>query len=249
MDRPLISAKNISLSVPVFQANSFGFRGSFFKIISGAYANHSRREERQLLKNINFELMAGQKLGIIGKNGAGKTTLLRVLCGIYQQSSGDLEIHGKIHGLFSVSLGMNNRATGIENVYLRGLQMGLSIKMIRELLPGVIEFADIGDSINDTFDTYSAGMRLRLSTAISTMIKPEILIMDEWIGAGDDEFKKKLRERMHEIVDGSKGLVIATHSRGLMKRLCTHGIVLRNGESPFFGEINDAFEYYDSTLS
>jgi len=123
--------------------------------------------------------------------------------------------------------------------------MGLSIDRIKSVLPEVIEFADIGPSINDTFDTYSTGMRLRLAVAISTMIKPELLVLDEWIGAGDQDFRKKVRNRMNEIVDKSKGMVIATHTRGLMQSLCTHGLVLDKGHMKYYGKIDDALHFYD----
>jgi len=249
MTKPLIIAKQLSLHVPVFQAPEQNMSKNVMQLMRGLYTNQTRRESRQLLKDINFELYPGQRLGVIGRNGAGKTTLLRVLCGIYQHTGGTLNVRGKIHGLFTVRLGINPRATGIENIYLRGLQMGLSIDDIKTMLPEVIEFADIGSSINDTFDTYSAGMRLRLAVAISTMISPELLVLDEWIGAGDQEFKKKIRKRMNQIVDKSKGMVIATHSRGLMKNLCTHGLVIDKGNMAYLGQIDDALNFYDELKS
>jgi len=245
MAKPLIIAKHLSLHVPVFKAPEQKISKNVTQLMRGLYANQTRRESRQLLRGINFELHPGERIGVIGRNGAGKTTLLRVLCGIYQHTGGALRVRGKIHGLFTVSLGINPRATGVENIYLRGLQMGLSIDQIKSMLPEVIEFADIGASINDTFDTYSTGMRLRLAVAISTMITPELLVLDEWIGAGDQEFRKKIKMRMHQIVDKSKGMVIATHTRGLMKNLCTHGLVMDKGKMVYYGPIDDALHFYD----
>jgi len=248
MDDTIINAENLYLHVPVFKPSERKLKVNFLSLIANVYGNKYTRDVKTLLSDVSFQMHKGDRLGVIGLNGAGKTTLLRTLSGVYKPSSGKLDIIGKTHSLIDVQLGMNVEATGIENVYLRGLQMGLSLKEVSEMLPGVLEFAGIGDAVNNVFLTYSTGMQLRLAIAISTMIAPEILIMDEWIGAGDEEFSQKLHQRMMTLIEGSFGLVIATHNAQLMKSLCSTGLVMHEGKSVFFGEITEALAYYDREI-
>jgi len=136
--------------------------------------------------------------------------------------------------------------TGVENIYLRGMQMGLSMDAIRELVPAVIEFSELEDHIHKPIATYSTGMMLRLAFAVSTMIQPDILLLDEWIGAGDTIFKEKAEKRMNDIVTYSNGLIIATHNDNLMKRICNKGLVMFKGEAVFSGAIDDCLKFYHS---
>lgn len=181
-------------------------------------------------------------------NGAGKSTLLRVLAGIYQPSSGRLVVSGSAKGLFDVSLGVIPEATGLENIYMRGLQMGLSMKQIKELVPEIVEFSELQEAINNPLNSFSAGMRIRLAFSISTMIEPDILLLDEWIGAGDANFRAKVKSRMEKLVEKSRELVLATHNTGLMKGLCTHGMVLDKGKMVYSGKLVDALEFYNTEI-
>lgn len=214
------------------------------RILSDFYLSRNQRSFATLLDGITLTLGPGQRLGLIGSNGAGKSTLLRVLAGIYTPSSGKLKVNGTAKGLFDISLGMHPEATGLENIYMRGLQMGLGLKRIRELIPSVMEFSELGEHIEKPLATYSTGMRLRLAISISTMIEPDILLLDEWIGAGDARFNEKVKERMMGLVEGSRGLLLATHNVGLMKSLCTHGLVLDKGKVMFAGEVDEALDFY-----
>lgn len=244
----LVSAKDIGLVVPVFKPSERKFGTNPIRLVSDFYSNKSTRQVKTLLSNISFDLKKGERLGIIGKNGAGKTTLLRTICGVYRPTSGHFEINGESQGVFNVQLGMNPQATGLENIYLRGLQMGLKLGDIKTRVPDVIDFSGIGEAINDIFANYSTGMRLRLSMAISTMVKPEILVMDEWIGSGDEDFRQKINDRMNMLIEGSSGLVIATHSGPLMRNLCSKGLVLVEGRSEFYGSVDDALHYYKTKV-
>jgi ABC-type polysaccharide/polyol phosphate transport system ATPase subunit len=240
----LISTEKLTLRVPVIKPHDRKLMANPSRILSDLYLSRNQRSFATLLDGVSFELRAGQRLGLIGHNGAGKSTLLRVLAGIYQPSSGKLIINGTTKGLFDISMGMQQQATGLENIYLRGFQMGLGLSQIRDLIPEVIEFAELGHDIEKPLATYSAGMGLRLAVAISTMIEPDILLLDEWIGAGDAEFAKKVKNRMMGLVEQSRGLVLATHNIDLMKGLCTHGMVLDNGHVQFIGEVEEALAWY-----
>lgn len=243
MTKTIIKIREAGLKVPAMTA-SFG--GGGLSNLRNMYALGNQHYGKALLKNIDFELQAGDKLGILGKNGAGKTTLLRLVGGVYKPTSGTVEIFGKAHGIFDVRLGMSDQATGYENIILRGLQFGLSVKEIKKLMPEVIEFAELKEgAMNERLASYSTGMQLRLSMATSLMISPEILIMDEWIGAGDAGFQTKLKLRLDQMIDMSKCLLLATHAKHLLRTICNKGLVLLDGEQAFFGDIDSAIEFYE----
>ncbi len=241
---PLISALGVSLDVPVITPAERSILINPRQLLIDLYLSRTQRGVATLLNDISFNLEPGERLGIIGRNGAGKSTLLRLLAGIYTPSKGTLSVHGTAKGLFDISLGLSPEATGLENIYIRGLQMGLTIKDIKELIPSVLDFSELGDDIKKPLATYSTGMRLRLAIAVSTMIEPDILLLDEWIGAGDAQFNVKVKQRMMGLIERSRGLVIATHNTALMKSLCTHGLVLDKGRVAFVGDIGEALAFY-----
>lgn len=241
---PLIDARELTLHVPVITPADRSLLANPLRLITDLYLSRTRRGIATLLDGVSFTLSPGERLGLIGPNGAGKSTLLRVIAGIYTPSSGRLTVNGTAKGLFDISLGMHQEATGLENIYLRGLQMGLSLKDIRALVPEVVAFSELEGAIETPLATYSTGMRLRLAIAVSTMIEPDILLLDEWIGAGDARFNAKVRARMMHLVEGSRGLVIATHNTELMRSLCTHGLVLEKGRVVFSGEVGAALSAY-----
>lgn len=243
----LIEVKNLDLIVPVFHAADRQLMLNPTRFFSDLYFSRTQRGMTTLLHDISFKLGAGERLGVVGANGAGKSTLLRVIAGIYKPTSGQLAISGTTKGLFDISLGMHPEATGLENIYMRGLHMGLSLSEIRSLVKEVVGFAELEDHIDKPLSTYSTGMRLRLAFSISTMIEPDILLLDEWIGAGDVHFSKKIKARMDGLVEQSRGLVLATHNAGLMKRLCTKALVLDKGQVTFEGEIEDALDFHNTT--
>ncbi len=245
----LIKAQSIGVHIPTYLPGERRLLSHPRELISKLYFSHTSRDMKTVLKGISFELLAGQRLGLIGENGAGKSTLLRVLSGVYRPAEGQLTVNGATQGLFHISLGMDMEGTGLENIYLRGLQMGLKMPDIRSMVEGVVEFSDIGEAINRPVGTYSTGMLLRLAFAISTMIKPDILLLDEWIGAGDARFRTKAEFRMNALVDKSRGLVIATHNETLMKNVCTHGLVLGKGRQLFYGAVDEALKFYRQELA
>jgi ABC-type polysaccharide/polyol phosphate transport system ATPase subunit len=244
MPQPLIEAKNLTLQVPVFRPDDRQLLSNPTKFLTDLYFSRTRRGIATLLDDISFTLLPGMRLGLIGANGAGKSTLLRVLAGIYAPTTGRLTVNGTANGLFDISLGMNQEATGLENIYMRGLQIGLKLREIKALVPEVVAFTELEDDIEKPFNTYSTGMRLRLAVSISTMIEPDILLLDEWIGAGDARFQEKVKARMNSLIEKSRGLILATHSVGLMTSLCTHGLVLSKGKRLFFGDLDKALACY-----
>ncbi|WP_258592524.1 ABC transporter ATP-binding protein [Mesorhizobium sp. AR07] len=188
----------------------------------------------QALDDVSFELKAGDRLGLVGPNGSGKTTLLKVLYGIYQPSGGMISIAGKVDALFNISIGFRPEATGRRNIVLRGLISGWTAAEIEEKVEEIIDFSELGDFIDLPFKAYSQGMAARLAFAAATALEPEILLMDEWIGAGDASFQEKAKRRMDELAEKAGIIVLASHDDKLIQRVCTKKLTLRSGRVESF---------------
>lgn len=245
----LIKATDVALDVPVFHPEDRSMMINPARFIADLYLARTHRGISTLLKDINLEIRPGERIGILGANGAGKSTLMRLLAGIYAPTRGTLEQHGTVKGLFDISLGMNPEATGLENVYMRGLQMGMSMAEIKEMIPDILEFSELEHAIEKPLNTYSTGMRLRLAVSISTTITPDVLLLDEWIGTGDVAFRDRLHDRMQRIISDSKALVLATHNTGLMKTFCTRGIVMQEGRIHLAADLPDAIKCYQELVA
>lgn len=185
----------------------------------------------QALDGVSFELKAGDRLGLVGPNGAGKTTLLKVLYGIYEPSRGTVAIEGKVDALFNINIGFRREATGRRNIVLRGLINGWSEAEIEEKMEDIIAFSELGDFIDLPFKAYSQGMAARLAFSVATALDPEILLMDEWIGAGDASFQEKAKRRMDELAEKAGIIVLASHNENLVESVCTKMMTLKNGRA------------------
>ncbi|TWG91591.1 lipopolysaccharide transport system ATP-binding protein [Mesorhizobium sp. J18] len=197
------------------------------------------------IDGISFSLSAGDRLAVIGANGAGKTTLLKVLYGIFEPTSGSVEIQGRVDALFNINLGFRREATGRRNIELRGLINGWSKAEIDERMDEIIAFSELGEFIDMPFKLYSQGMGARLAFATATSFRPEILLMDEWIGAGDLNFQKKAKERMQTMVEAAGIIVLASHNPAILRATCSHGLVMERGKALFFGPLEDALAHYE----
>jgi ABC-type polysaccharide/polyol phosphate transport system ATPase subunit len=215
--------------------------------IGGIFSSGERQKKPSIiaLNNVSLNLEAGDRVALIGHNGAGKTTLLRVLAGIYEPSRGWARIDGRISPIFDVRLGMDKEATGYENIALRGLLLGMTRPEIEASMEDIASFSELGPFLHMPLHTYSTGMALRLAFAISTSIEPEILLLDEWIGAGDKRFIEKAQERLLNLIGHSNILVVASHRLKLVRELCNKAVLLERGSIKKFGpaeEILDAYE-------
>jgi len=182
------------------------------------------------LKKINLTLNKGDRLGLIGNNGSGKTTLLKVIGGIYQPSQGKIIVKEKPLSLFDISMGLNSDATGVENIYIMGYLRGLSKFDIQKRINDIIEFAEIEKFSNLPCNTYSAGMKIRLATAIALNLEPRLLLIDEFFGAGDKEFLEKSRIALVKKIEKIDTLIFASHNEELVNNICNRLIKLENGE-------------------
>lgn len=218
IDFPIYNAKNRSLKNTVMQAATGG-RVSF-----GAEGTVIRS-----LEDVSFEIHEGERVGLIGHNGAGKSTLLRALSNVYVPTSGSAEIVGEIGSLVDIGLGIDGEATGRENIFIRGALLGLRRAEIEKRFDEIVEFSELGEFINMPVRTYSSGMHLRLAFAVATIIRPEILLMDEWLSVGDAAFNDKAEKRLNDLVQSSRILVIASHSRALIEKTCNRAMWFEHG--------------------
>ncbi|MDQ3525969.1 MAG: ABC transporter ATP-binding protein [Chloroflexota bacterium] len=243
-----LRAERLCLDVPIFlqrEREAKGWGAIFF----GAAFDPPKRRMVRLLDELSFEVNEGDRLAILGRNGAGKSTLLRVLNQVYQPTSGSLEVQGSCQALLNMSLGFNGEATVRENIFLRGIAMGLKSSFLRHQIDPILEFSGLHEKATHRLRTLSTGQRMRLGFAISTSVQHDIILMDEWVGAGDSEFMAKATERMLSRVGGSKIVALASHSVGLLRDICNKGIVLEKGRLMHCGDIASALKCYHDMLA
>lgn len=234
------------VEIPIFNASSRSLKNRLLHMATGGKLNPSQSGYVvvRALEGLNFTLSDGDHVGLVGHNGAGKSTLLRVLSGVYHPTHGRVVSQGHAASLIDVSLGIDHEATGRENIFLRGALLGLSKKEVAAKLDEIIEFSELGDFIDMPVRTYSSGMHLRLAFSVSTVIRPEILLMDEWLSVGDENFKHKAEVRLAELVEATKILVIASHSRDLIMRTCNRVLWLEHGIIKMDGRPDDVCAAY-----
>tara|TARA_B110000881_G_scaffold213488_1_gene224545 strand:+ start:172 stop:894 length:723 start_codon:yes stop_codon:yes gene_type:complete len=197
---------------------------------------------------ITLDLYQGEVLGVIGRNGSGKSTMVRMMAGVFPPDSGEIEYSGSISLLAGVGVGFNNLFTGLENTYLYGSLMGWSRKKIDGMLDDIIDFSELDNHFYRSFRTYSSGMKARLGISVATAFTPDILIIDEVLGVGDQSFKEKSQKRVREMIDKSGTVVIISHSAGLMTKLCDRIALMHEGKIVFVGDPTEAFIKYKDIL-
>lgn len=234
-----ITAKEIVVEFPVFEANGRSLKSALLKTATGGIlsVNESKRIVVKALNKLTFEMVEGDRIGLVGHNGSGKSTLLRVLSGAYEPVSGSLEIDGRVASMLNVWLGMNSDATGYENIFMRATVMGLRPKQIAAMVDDICAFADLGDYIYMPLRTYSSGMQMRLAFAVSTSISADIILMDEWLSAGDANFSEKSQARLQRMLDNAKIFVVASHDEGLIRRTCNKVMRLEHGNMVEFAKL------------
>lgn len=197
------------------------------------------------LNGININLTAGDRLALIGANGAGKTTLLKLLSGIYFPTAGSVVRQGSVSSIFSLGLGFDSDASGIDNIYLSLLLSGFARSRIEDMVDDIIDFAELREFIHLPIRTYSSGMLMRLSFAVGTSMVPDILIIDEVFGAGDKDFYQKSLKRMEGLFKQSGILVFASHNDLLLTQYCNQAVLLEKGIVIFKGAVSDVLRFRD----
>ena len=204
--------------------------------------------EHYALRNITFDVKKGESIGIIGKNGSGKSTLLKIITGVLTQSQGSIEVNGKIAALLELGAGFNPEYTGIENIYLNGTMMGYTKEEMEKRVNPIVEFADIGEFINQPVKTYSSGMFARLAFAVAINVEPEILIVDEALSVGDTRFQIKCIDKMKELKENDTTILFVSHATEQVKRFCNRAVWINNGEMMDIGESSEIIDKYESYM-
>ena len=227
-----IILKNVIADFPVYGTQPSLRNALFGRVVGGVLRRQSAAGKRvvvRALDNVSLTVNHGDQLGIIGHNGAGKSTMLRVFAGIYQPSAGAISIEGRVSPLFNTSPGLDLDDTGYENIVTCGLLLGMSRDEIERKLPEIEAFSELSDYLALPARTYSTGMLVRLGFAIATAIDPEILLLDEELGAGDARFAMRAAKRVEALIERSSIVVLASQSEDLIRRICNRAILLDHG--------------------
>lgn len=243
-----IVVENLSVAFPLSVSRPQSLRSELTKQLSrigGRVVGDDSHGSVLALSDVSFTLKPGDRLGLIGPNGSGKTTLIRTLAGVYDPSSGTRRADGVILPMFDIGLGFDDEGTGYENIYIRGLIMGLTRAEISKRIDEIADFSGLGEYLNMPIRTYSAGMSLRLMFAIATSLEGDIILMDEWLTVGDAEFRKKANARLRRVTEQSGILVLASHDTNLLRETCNLGMYLANGRMLHFGKVDDVIRAVD----
>ncbi|GAA4999753.1 ABC transporter ATP-binding protein [Pseudoluteimonas lycopersici] len=242
-----LEASNLTIDFPVRKGpkDPFDFDSANIET-GGTILAIDGKPHVRALDDISFALGAGDRLGLVGHNGSGKSTLLRALCGIYHPSHGEVRSDHPVSGIFNVQLGFRIEASGYRNILLKGLVAGRSRPEIEAAVPGIAEFAGLGPYLHMPMHTYSQGMAMRLAFAITTAFANHILVMDEWIGAGDANFQNKVVERMDSFFESADICVIASHNNRLLRQMTNQCLWLDGGKARALGPTADVLDAYEA---
>jgi ABC-2 type transport system ATP-binding protein len=239
-----ITTKDACVDFPIFDAKSRSLKKTVMGLVGGNIASDARVPVIEALRDVTLHLEHGARVGLVGHNGAGKSTLLRLLSGIYEPTRGLAEIHGRVAPVFDLGVGMDPEISGLDNILIRGLFLGMTRKQMEARVDDIAEFTELGDFLRMPLRTYSTGMRVRLALGVVTSIDPEILLLDEGIGAVDAAFLEKSKKRLAELVERSGLLVFASHSDEFLRDLCNTGIWMEHGRIRMQGELEEVLSAY-----
>lgn len=230
-----ITLNSATVDYPPANMQQAGLASLFSRQVNNGY---------RALSEINLHISQGERVGLIGLNGAGKSTLLKVMANIYHPTSGSCQVNGRVCPLFELATGFEMDMSGWANIQIRAKLLGMSSQEIKEKMPEIAAFTELGDFLNYPVRAYSAGMFIRLAFATSTAITPEILLLDEVVGAGDISFTKKASQRMESFMEKGQILVLATHSPDLLERFCERTIWLSKGRVMMDGPTQEVWREY-----
>jgi ABC-type polysaccharide/polyol phosphate transport system ATPase subunit len=248
---PSIRIKDVCVDLPIYNSRGRSLKSALLAQAVGGGVADDRDQSVVVIRaldHVTLHLEHGARVALIGANGAGKTTLLRVMGKIYPPTGGVAEVAGRIGCLTDLNVGLDAEATGYENIRMRGVLLGLNSQEIAKLMPDVAEFTELGDYLKLPIRCYSQGMMLRLAFGISTAIKPEIILLDEVIGAGDQAFAAKARKRLQGLIDAASILVLASHNPNIIAENCSSAIWLSHGRVIEHGPMAETLDRYAKGL-
>ena len=238
----VIEVENVSMDFYRRDEKVDNLKEFFFRFLRGKL---ERRKER-ILDNISFELKKGESIALIGHNGAGKSTLLKIISNIIEPTEGEVRTHGVIAPLLNLGAGFDYEASGKENVYLNGAILGYSKKDLERKYKQIVEFSELGDHMNVPLKNYSSGMVARLGFAIAIDVEPQILLVDEILSVGDENFRRKCADKIDELRQDGVSFVIVSHNMDQVKRLCQKALWIENSHVMGYGEVNDICAQYSA---
>ncbi len=231
----------VTLDYTIYSVRAQSLRNLAMNMAVGGklYRNQGDVTVMRAVSNIHIDAEEGDRIALVGHNGSGKTTLLRVIAGIYAPTQGVVDVKGSMTSMLALGAGMDLDATGLQNIKKMGAMRMIPKKVIEQRIDAIAEFSELGHFLQLPVKTYSSGMVMRLMFSVATEFDADILVMDEWLSAGDASFVAKATERMETFVNRAKILIIGTHSFGLVKRVCNKVLVLENGASVFYGPVDE----------
>ena len=239
MAEPIISFKNVSKTYILYKNDQARFKALFFK--------PKNPKTNKALNNVNLTINRGESVGIVGDNGAGKSTLLKMITGVAFPDEGEVVVDGKVAALLELTAGFSMEMTGRENIYLKGYILGLEDAYIKQIEEKIIEFAELGDYIDQPVRTYPSGMKMRLGFAINVNIEPDVLVVDEALSVGDATFKKKCKTKINEIIGAGTTVLYVSHNPNSVKEICQRAIFLKKGTVIFDGPTEETLKVYEES--
>lgn len=240
MQNEAIIVNNLSKTYPLYQREWEKYVDFLFP---GTYSR-----QFAALQDVSFTAMKGQSIGLLGMNGSGKSTLANIIAGISAPTSGEIQVNGEV-GMTSVSGGLNMLLTGEENIVQKCLLLGMTNKEIKERMPQIIEFSELGTFIKQQAKTYSSGMRAKLAFALSVNIDPDIIVIDEALSVGDPTFTEKCLQKMKEFRDKGTTIIFVSHALPQVRDFCDHALWLEGGKCRMYGEVNEVCDAYQGFIS
>lgn len=243
--KPSLMLRNVNKNFHIAGDRKFTFRE-----LVGAWLQQGKTELFPALKDINFDLYPGDFLGIIGHNGSGKSTLLKLIAGIYNADKGsEIEINGMLVPFLELGVGFNPEFTGKENIYLNGTILGMKLKYLDEHYQDIVDFADLGQFINNPVKNYSSGMMVRLAFSIAIQANADIYILDEILGVGDEKFRRKTAAYVRKLAQEGKTIIFVSHELDEVSELCNKVAWIDHGELKFFGDTQEGLKLYNESIS
>ena len=241
MAKTMIEFKNVTKTYKLYKNDKQRFKAIFFK--------NTKFKPKKAVNNVSFKINQGESVALFGKNGAGKSTILKMITEVAFPNSGEIVINGRVSALLELTSGFDPEFTGRENIYLKGQILGLDNSDIQKLEKTIVDFAELEEYIDQPVRTYSSGMKARLGFSINVNVEPEILIVDEALSVGDEEFRRKCIKKINELIEKDNiTLLYVTHATKTAKDFCKRGMVMQTGNLIFDGDIEEAIQIYNETI-
>jgi lipopolysaccharide transport system ATP-binding protein len=236
-----VRLEGVTLDYFIYSVKAQSLRNAVFNLAVGGNLYKSQGDVTvvRALENVSLSLQEGDRLALVGHNGSGKTSLLKVIAGIYEPQKGLVEIKGNLTSMIAHGAGLDSEASGLANIRKLGAMRMLPKKVVESRIDSIVEFSELGDFVRLPVKTYSSGMMARLMFACATEFEADILVLDEWLGAGDAAFMTKATDRMHGFVDKAQMVILGTHNFNLVQRVCNKVIELSAGRAVFYGTTAD----------